>query len=122
MNILTADGRLVADPETFTTKNDKNIVSFTIANDVGYGEYKKTNFYKCKVFGKTGEAVMRFAKKGMDTVVTGEHIMRVDEKDGKKYYNNEISVRDIKFIFKDKVENNQSEPEGNSFSDDSIPF
>jgi len=43
-NEVVLSGRLTADPELKTTPTGVFVTSFTIANDVGYGDKKKTNF------------------------------------------------------------------------------
>ena len=63
MNNISAEGRLTADPEPFETKTGKIVANFTLANDTGYGDYKKTNWFRCKAWGKTGEYILNYGKK-----------------------------------------------------------
>jgi single-strand DNA-binding protein len=41
-NLVVLKGRLTSDPELKTTPNGISVTSFSIANDKGFGEEKKT--------------------------------------------------------------------------------
>ena len=51
MNKICISGRLVKDCEMRFTQNNKAVTRFTIANDIGFGENKKTNFVNIVLFG-----------------------------------------------------------------------
>ena len=47
------EGRLTKDSELKYLPNSNNaVLSFDIAVNEGYGDYKKTDFFNCAVFGK----------------------------------------------------------------------
>ena len=72
MNVWTFSGRVGADPETRKTQNGETVLSFRVANDVGFGDRKTTQWVDCSYWGKRAEAVSRFIKKGDKITVSGE--------------------------------------------------
>lgn len=58
----TIIGRLARDAEARTTASGLNIATFTIPNDVGYGDRRKTDWVKVTVFGKAAEFCGRLVK------------------------------------------------------------
>lgn len=74
INVITLVGRLTRDPETRKTNSGVDVVSFTLANDMGKavnGE-KQTLFMDCSVFGKQAEIVTKFVRKGHLLGVSGK--------------------------------------------------
>ena len=100
MNNLSFTGRLAADAEKRFTQNGTAILSFTVANDVGYGDRKVTNWYRCSIIGKRAESrLSEFLVKGQQVGVTGQHQMReYDKKDGTKGYSNEVNVNEVDLL------------------------
>jgi single-strand DNA-binding protein len=81
-NIVIA-GNCTKDAEMRTTQNGTNVAGFTVAvNGFANGE-KTTDFFDVSLWGKRGEAVMQFAKKGAKICVTGE--LGTREYNGKTY-------------------------------------
>lgn len=72
MNVWTFSGRVGADAELKTTQGGTKICSFRVANDVGYKDNKVTQWVDCSLFGKQGEAVWQYIKKGGKVTVSGE--------------------------------------------------
>ena len=64
-------GRLVADPEK-KTPNGKELADFTVAVDREFGEKKTAVYYRCTVWGKASETIMRLCKKGDWIAVDGQ--------------------------------------------------
>lgn len=94
LNKAILKGRLGGDPEV---KN--SVVNFSIATDDGYkdkdgNKVENTNWHRCTAFGKTGEIIAKWFKKGDEILVIG----RIDyrEYDG-KYYTN-IIVSEFDFV------------------------
>lgn len=73
LNVCTFIGRVTRDAE-MTTVGAKNttIVKWGIANNTGFGQYEKTNFFSCQMWGKAGEAIKQYLVKGKQVAVTGE--------------------------------------------------
>ena len=64
-------GNITRDPETRKTSADKSVVSFGMAVNDGWGENKHTSFFDVTGFGKRGEALAKFLKKGDEVFIYG---------------------------------------------------
>ena len=96
MNNCSFIGRLTRDPETGHI-NDYKVVSFTIAVD-RRDKNKNTDFIPCKAWGKTGELVEKYLKKGDQVGVTGFLEVRPYEKEGERRIAFSINVSIVDFI------------------------
>ena len=65
LNSMNIQGRLTKDSELRYTANNKAVASFTIANDVGFGDNKQTSFLNVVAWGKTAEAVSKYTRLGL---------------------------------------------------------
>ena len=65
-------GRLGADPKKRTTQNGAEMTTMSIATNRTRRGEKTTIWHKVLLFGKSGENVYSFLKKGDGCVVTGE--------------------------------------------------
>ena len=76
------EGRLTKDSELKYLPNSNNaVLSFDIAVNEGYGDYKKTDFFNCAVFGKRAESLSSYLIKGTQVICVGEiHINKKDDK------------------------------------------
>ena len=72
MNSCTFTGRLVADAEMKTTNSGKELCSFRVASDTGWGERKKTHWLSCALFGERGAKLAPYLKKGDPITVVGD--------------------------------------------------
>ena len=72
MNKFIATGNITKDAELRYTANDKAYSKFSIANNEGYGENKKTTFFNCTLWGKSAENLNRFLTKGQKVLITGK--------------------------------------------------
>lgn len=70
--MIISIGRLGRDPEMRYTDKGTPVTSFSMAEDIGYGEYKKTAWLRVSTFGKLAENVNAYAVKGMQVQVVGE--------------------------------------------------
>lgn len=66
-------GRLTRDPETRQTKNGNQMVTATVAVDGQRGAQgnQATAFYRVAVFGRRGDFVMQYFRKGSPIMVSG---------------------------------------------------
>lgn len=96
----------------------------------GYGEKKITTWLNCSIFGKRGEAVAGYIKKGTLVGVSGEFTARPYQKDGAERLSLEVRVNDVTLLggkpansqAGDQVPQTEKAPAGfNDFEDD-IPF
>ncbi len=70
MNSVELSGRLVRDPEVRYTSDQMCIASFTLAVD-RHDKNKNTDFPSIKAFGRLGETVEKYCKKGKPIEVRG---------------------------------------------------
>ena len=103
MNKAILMGRLTRDPEVRYSQSDSNmaIARFSLAVDRRYkkqGDTVTADFFNCTAFGKQGEFVEKYLKKGTKIVVTGRiQNDNYTNKDGQKVYSVQIMVEEIEF-------------------------
>lgn len=72
LNSCSFTGRLTRDAETTTVgSKGTSLTKFAIANTTGFGQYEKTSFFNCQMWGKAGEAIRQYLTKGKQVAVTG---------------------------------------------------
>lgn len=103
MNKAILMGRLTRDPEVRYSQNDSSmaIARFSLAVDRRFkkqGDEVTADFFNCTAFGKQGEFVEKYLKKGTKIVVTGRiQNDNYTNKDGQKVYSIQIMVEEIEF-------------------------
>lgn len=80
MNVWTFTGRLGADAELRSTQSGEKVLSFRVANDVGFGDRKTTQWVECSLWGRRGEAISQYMTKGKQVCVSGELSLREFQK------------------------------------------
>ena len=98
-------GNLTRDPETRTTPSGASVTGFSVAVNRVYrdanGEQKESvSFIDCSAWGKLGETIAQYARKGSGVLVSGrldQHSWE-DKTDGKKRSRVEIVVEDFNFL------------------------
>ena len=95
-------GRLTKDPELRYTQGGTSIASFSIANNRSYtvqNEKKKdVSFFNCVAWGKGGEVLAQYAKKGSKIGIEGRLQQRSWDKDGQKRSIVEIVVENFQLL------------------------
>lgn len=127
-NTISLVGRLVADCRTGRA-GDTPVCNFKVANDVGYGEKKHTNFIECALWGKRAEGgVTEYLVKGQQVYITGELTLKDPRENNGKHYNDAtIRVNDLELVG-GKKEGGQSDkpstkvPQQPDDLSDDIPF
>lgn len=72
LNVCTFVGRVTKDAELKTVGAKATpLTTFSIANNTGFGQYAKTQFFDCQMWGKQGEGVVSYLTKGKQIAVTG---------------------------------------------------
>ena len=113
-------GNLTRDPELRTTTNGTNVCAFSVAVNRVYkgtdGENKEdVSYIDCVAWGKLGEMIAQYAKKGSGVLVSGRLNQRSFEgKDGVKRSRTEVVAEDFNFIG-----SNPASRDGNSYSSSS---
>ncbi|MCU0848338.1 MAG: single-stranded DNA-binding protein [Spirochaetes bacterium] len=134
LNKVILIGRMVRDPELRYTQNGSAVSSFSLANNRTYtasGEKKEiVSFFDCVAWGKTGEVIVQYCKKGHRIGIEGRLQSRNwEDQNGNKRKTVEIVIDNFQFLTpKDshgesvEVPHPTQEPESNPYSDEDIPF
>lgn len=110
MNKVQLIGRLTKDPELRYTKNNIAVANYSIAVNDGYGEKQQTQFINISTWGKSGEFVSKYFKKGQAIAIVGRlNNNNYEDKNGNKRYSIEVVTEDIEFIGNKKDEKVQQE-------------
>ena len=104
LNKVLLIGRLTRDPESRSTKGGSSVVSFGLAVNRTYtrqesGErVEETCFLDVEAWGRQGENIARFMKKGRQIFVEGRLKFDSWEKDGQKHSKIRVVVENFQFI------------------------
>ena len=71
MNHITIEGGLTRDSELKYLQSGNAVLNFSVACNDGSGEYKKTTFFDCAIFGKFAESMAQYLVKGAKVVLFG---------------------------------------------------
>lgn len=118
-------GNLTRDPELRTTPNGATVCSFSVAVNRVYrdasGEQREdVSFIDCSAWGKLGEMINQYAKKGSGVLVSGRLDQRSweDKTTGQKRSRVEIVVEDFNFTGNANRDNGGSTYSTNSQASD----
>lgn len=99
MNVLNFTGNIGRDSETRYTPSGDAITSFSAALTSGYGEKKLTTWLNCSIWGKRGESLAPYLKKGAQVAISGEFQARpYQTKEGAEKLSLEVRVSDLTLI------------------------
>lgn len=100
MNRVCITGRLTKDP-SIKYSNEMCVARFTLAVDRrGKKQDGKptADFPSCVAFGKTGEIIEKYFRKGMKADIVGRlQTGSYDDKNGNKVYTTDVIVDDLEF-------------------------
>lgn len=119
MNRVILVGRITADPEIRYSQGAESmcIARFSIAVD-RKDKDKNTDFINCVAFGKRGEFLEKYGKKGIKFAIVGKwQTGSYTNKDGNKVYTNDCVVDEIEFC--ESKGESKPEPKADEFM--SIP-
>ena len=98
-------GNLTRDPELRATPNGAQVCSFSVAvnrvyRDASGANREDVSYIDCTAWGKTGETIAQYAKKGTGMLVSGRLEQRSwdDKATGAKRSRVEIIVEDFNFL------------------------
>ena len=98
-------GNLTRDPELRTTPNGASVCSFSVAVNRTYRDgsgnnVEQVSFIDCSAWGKLGETIGQYAKKGSGVLISGRLEQRSweDKTSGQKRSRVEIIVEDFSFL------------------------
>jgi single-strand DNA-binding protein len=86
--IIIQKCNLGRDAELKKTKNGDDVLTFPVGASQGHGDNKKTNWFRCSVWGKRAVSLAPYLVKGTSVGVIGE--LEIDEYEGKTQH--KISV------------------------------
>lgn len=124
MNKWIGMGRLTRDPEVRYSQSGSAVANFSVAIDRRYKRDGETtaDFFNCTAFGKTGEFVEKYLRKGTKVVIEGElQNNNYEDKNGTKHYSVQIIVNQIEFAESKSSQTNSNdtaESEANAPADD----
>ena len=131
MNKVILMGRLARDPDVrYTDGPDPMAISrFSLAVDRRFkkeGDTHTADFISCIAFGKTGEFVERYCKKGTKLVVEGRiQTGSYTNKDGNKVYTTDVVVESCEFAESKAAgsssDNNSSNNNNNGYQNNNYP-
>ena len=99
MNLAVLCGNLASDPSIKATQNGKEMCTFRLAVNSGWGENKKTSFLHIITFGKTSTNCDRFLSKGRKVLVRGRiETGSYEKSDGSKVYTTDIIADEVEFL------------------------
>lgn len=112
LNSFAFTGRLTKDAQ-IKSVNGKTLMELDVANNIGYGDYAKTNWLKVKMWGERVNNIAPIFKKG--ALVTGQGELSTNEwtsnTSGEKHVDLIVTVMNIQLLASKKAENAEEEDE-----------
>lgn len=72
-NVFSFTGAIGRDAEVRSTPSGQTVVSFTVANNIGFGDRQQTLWLRVSLWGKRAEGSLHnYLKKGQQVFVSGE--------------------------------------------------
>ena len=97
-NSFSFVGRIGKDPE-LKDVGQSQVLEFSIAHDVGFGDRKVTNWVNAKIWGKKGVGLSQHLTKGSQVFVSGELTLReYADKEGAKRLSPDLNVNALDFV------------------------
>lgn len=118
MNKLLLIGRLTKDAALRYTSTGESVADISLAVDDGYGENKKTVWFRCSLWGKRATSLEQYLTKGTMVYVEGR-LNHVDGNprvwgEGKASF--EVFINDIKLLGGGRGKDNASQVDGEDVS------
>lgn len=98
VNKIIITGRIARDAEVRYTQGGTAVASVTIASDEGYGDKKRTEWFKCALFGKRAEGgLVQYLTKGRQVTVYGnlKSGAYIGKDNGEAKSSNEVYIDEI---------------------------
>lgn len=98
MNTFTLVGRIGHDAEV-RMAGQVSVAVFSAAVDVGFGERKQTDWYRCQLWGKRAEGgLIPYLVKGAQVVVSGELKQNKYQSDGIEKMSLDVNVNEVTLV------------------------
>lgn len=104
VNLVVVVGTAGKDAETRYTAGGSAVTNFTLAVNEYWADktsgqkQERTEWVRCVAFGKLGEIVGQFLKKGGKVYAQGKMVTRSWDKDGQKHYTTEVHVDQFQML------------------------
>ena len=73
LNVMTITGRLVKDAvKKSFPQSGISYAIFDVANNTGFGDYAKANYFKCQLIGRRADSLTQYLTKGQLVSISGE--------------------------------------------------
>jgi single-strand DNA-binding protein len=129
MQKVIFDGNIGKDAELKQDQNGQERCVFPVGCTQGYGDNKRTNWYRCTIFGKSAQSLQPYLVKGSKVGIVGN--LRLDEYEGKTQLNVVVDNDGVTFMSRsetsqrqptahDKAKANGYQPD--NILDDDMPF
>jgi single-strand DNA-binding protein len=118
-------GRLGKDPETRELGDSGNSVTyFSLATSRKAKEKETVTWHNITAFGKQGEILSKYLKKGSQIFIEGRIDNYSYEKDGETKYKNQVIVESFSFVGDSKKSSSNNQEDFPDFGEESdeIPF
>ena len=123
MNKIHLIGNLTKDVDLRYTKNKIAVASYSIAVNTGYGELQETNYFNITTWGKAGEFVKKYFKKGQAIALTGRlKNKNYEDSNGVKHYGMEVVTEEIEFVGSKNEDSIEEFIPSFDIDDDEMPF
>lgn len=96
MSTIIVCGRLGKDAECRTLQSGKKVAQFSIADEVGWGDKRTTQWIQCAMFGERAEKIAPHLTKGKLVEVVGTPQAEGWEKNGKVSAAIKVTVNEVK--------------------------
>lgn len=102
LNEVTLFGNIGADPELRVTNGGQAVLKLRLATTTSFldrnnTKQERTEWHSVSIWGKRGESLAKFLKKGERLLIKGEIRTSSYEKDGEKRYRTEVVGREVFF-------------------------
>ncbi|APC96460.1 single-stranded DNA-binding protein [Francisella frigiditurris] len=92
-------GRLGTNPEVRVTQNGTSVATLSLATNDGIGDNITTEWHRVVVFGKSAEAIQKYATKGSQLFVEGRlRTNKWQDKNGNPQYTTEVVASNFQFV------------------------
>jgi single-strand DNA-binding protein len=96
---VTLIGHLGRDPETKHTPAGDAVTEFSLATSRKRATGETTTWWRCAMWGKRGEVIARYLRKGDPILVVGEpHLRPWTDQEGAQRQSLEVDVKDFTFV------------------------
>ena len=119
-NNISFVGHIGNEPE-LKQVGQNDLLELNVANNVGFGDRRSTNWFRCSIWGKRAVTLQPHLTKGKQVFVTGQLTLReYTNRDGEKRISPDIRVGEIEFFNTDRGgSDHQNAPPHQSANDSS---